>query len=92
MTLLAEVTLPSTFDPSAPNPFGSHNVMVRGNTAYISWYADGLVAIDISDPTNPQVLAQAVDAGDNYWGVYVQGDLIFTSDRATGLKIYKHVP
>ena len=92
MTLLADMTLPSTFDPSAPNPFGSHNVMVRGNTAYISWYADGLVAIDISDPTNPQVIAQAVDPGDNYWGVYVQGDLIFTSDRDTGLKIYKHVP
>lgn len=90
--LLADVTLPSTFDMSAPNPFGSHNVMVRGNTAYISWYADGLVVVDISDPTNPQVLAQGVDPGDNYWGVYVQGDLIFASDRDTGLKIYKHVP
>jgi hypothetical protein len=92
MTLLADVTLPSTFDETAPNPFGSHNVMVRGNFAYISWYADGLVVVDISTPTNPKVVAQAVDPGDNYWGVYVQGDLIFTSDRDTGLKIYKHVP
>lgn len=92
ITLLADVTLPSTFDESAPNPFGSHNVMVRGTTAYISWYADGLVAVDFSTPTNPQIVAQAVDPGDNYWGVYVQGELIFTSDRDTGLKIYKHVP
>ncbi len=88
---LSEVKLPSTNDPNAP-PFGSHNVMVRGNTVYVAWYTDGLVAIDISDPANPQVLAQAVDPGDNYWGVYVQGELIFTSDRDTGLKIYKHVP
>ncbi len=92
ITLLADVTLPSTFDESAPNPFGSHNVMVRGTTAYISWYADGLVAVDFSKPTAPEVVAQAVDMGDNYWGVYVQGDLIFVSDRDTGLKIYKHVP
>ncbi len=90
--LLADVTLPSTFDEAAPNPFGSHNVMVRGSTAYVSWYNDGLVAIDFSTPTDPKIVAQAVDVGDNYWGVYVQGDLIFVSDRDTGLKIYKHVP
>ncbi len=90
--LLADVTLPSTFDESAPNPFGSHNVMVRGNTVYVSWYADGLVVLDISKPSAPTVLAQGVDVGDNYWGVYVEGELIFTSDRDTGLKIYKHVP
>ena len=88
---LSEVKLPSTNDPNAP-PFGSHNVMVRGNTAYVAWYTDGLVVVDISKPTAPQVIAQAVDPTDNYWGVYVQGELIFTSDRAGGLKIYKHVP
>lgn len=92
MQLLADVTLPSTFDQSAPNPFGSHNVIVRGSTAYISWYADGLVAVDISNPADPQVVAQAMEPGDNYWGVYVQGDLILASDRSRGLVIYKHVP
>lgn len=90
--LLSDVILPSTFDPAAPNPFGSHNVMVRGSTAYISWYNDGLVVVDFSTPTDPKVVAQAVNPGESYWGVYVQGDLIFTSDRDTGLKIYKHVP
>lgn len=90
--LLADVTLPSTFDESAPNPFGSHNVMVRGNFAYISWYADGLVVVDISTPTEPKVVAQAAQTDDNYWGVYVQNDLILTSDRDRGLVIYKHVP
>lgn len=92
MKLLADVTLPSTFDPSAPNPFGSHNVMVRGNTAYISWYADGLVAIDLSQPTAPRVIARGVSSGDNYWGVYVHRELILASDRDRGLVIYKHVP
>lgn len=90
--LLADMALPSTFDQDGPNPFGSHNVMVRGNFAYISWYADGLVVVDISKPDAPKVVAQAVDPGGNYWGVYVQGELILTSDRDTGLKIYKHVP
>ena len=66
--------------------------MVRGNTAYVAWYTDGLVVVDISDPTEPRVIAQAVDPSDNYWGVYVQGDSIFSSDRAHGLVIYKHVP
>ena len=55
-------------------------------------FRSGLVAVDFSNPRKPKVVAQAVDPGDNYWGVYVQGDLIFTSDRANGLKIYKHVP
>ncbi len=90
--LLANVTLPSTFDETGPNPFGSHNVMVRGNFAYVSWYNDGLVVVDISKPTSPKVVAEGVSAGDNYWGVYVHGELILASDRDRGLVIYKHVP
>ncbi len=66
--------------------------MVRGNTAYISWYNDGLVVVDISQPSAPRVIAQGVSSGDNYWGVYVHGELILASDRGRGLVIYKHVP
>lgn len=89
--LLSTITLPSTFDESAPNPFGVHNVYVRGNTAYFSWYMDGLVVVDFSRPTAPQIIAESND-GNNFWGVYVQGDLIFASDRDKGLFIFKFVP
>jgi len=30
-----------------------HNVQVKGNYAYISYYADGVVILDIEDPTQP---------------------------------------
>lgn len=90
-TLLANITLPSTFDPAAPNPFGVHNVYVRGNTAYFSWYQDGVVVVDISQPTHPRVVAQFND-DNNFWGIHVVGELIFASDRNTGLWIFKHKP
>lgn len=89
--LLSTITLPSTFDPAAPNPFGVHNVFVRGNTAYFSWYQDGLVVADFSQPTKPRIIAEFND-NNNFWGVYVQGDLIFASDRNTGVWIFKFVP
>ena len=36
----------------------AHNVHVRGNEVYVSHYASGLYILDISDPTNPVVMAQ----------------------------------
>ncbi|MCK6539992.1 MAG: hypothetical protein L6Q26_08030, partial [Anaerolineales bacterium] len=89
--LLSTIKLPSTNDPSAPNPFGVHNVFVRGNTAYFSWYADGFVAVDFSQPKSPRVIAEYND-NNNFWGIYVQGDLIFASDRNNGLWIFKFKP
>jgi hypothetical protein len=89
--LLSNITLPSTFDPAQPNPFGVHNVFVRGNTAYFSWYMDGLVVVDFSKPASPRIIGEFND-NNNFWGVYVQGDLIFASDRDSGLHIFKFVP
>ncbi|MCH8877656.1 MAG: hypothetical protein IIA89_12665 [Chloroflexi bacterium] len=89
--LLSTIKLVSTLDPALTNPFGSHNVVVRGETAYFSWYQDGVVVVDFSDPTAPRVIAEFND-NNNHWGIYVQGELILASDRATGLHIYKHVP
>lgn len=86
--LLSKITMPSTFDQAAPNPFGVHNVYARGNTAYFSWYADGLVVVDFSRPTAPRVIGH-YDNDNNFWGIYVQGDLIFASDRNNGLWIFK---
>ncbi len=80
-----------------------HNVIVRGNTAYVSWYSDGMVLVDISQPANPRITGQYVPAAaaDPYgilptapemWGVYVHGSLILGSDMNSGLHILKHVP
>lgn len=89
--LLSTIKLPSTNDPAAPNPFGVHNVFVRGNTAYFSWYADGLIVVDFSKPKSPRVIAE-FNEDNNFWGIYVQGDLIFASDRNNGLWIFKFAP
>jgi len=53
----------TTFPPAPVNPVATytinpadieHNVVVRGNYAYVAWYTAGIVVVDISDPTNPQ--------------------------------------
>ncbi len=71
-----------------------HNVIIRKNIAYISYYHDGLQIFDISSSTNPRKLAYY----DTYlpnpsvswagaWGVYPfqNSDLILVSDRTYGL-------
>jgi hypothetical protein len=35
----------------------AHNVVVRGNLAFVAWYTEGLRVIDISDPRNPREVA-----------------------------------
>lgn len=91
---------------NAPPPAGdysAHNVVVRGNIAYLSWYSDGIQMIDISQPAAPRNIGSFVPAGvpdpfgvlataPELWGVYVQGDLILGSDMNAGLYILKHVP
>jgi hypothetical protein len=79
----------------APNPdccFSIHNPFVRGSTAYLSWYSDGIRVVDISQPTAPRETAAFVPAtGFPFvWGVYVDRDLIFASDFETGLYVLKH--
>jgi hypothetical protein len=77
-----------------------HNPFVVGDTAYISWYADGVRVLDISNPTNPREIAFFVPPDRpspsaflggkaSVWGVYVQNDLIFISDINTGLYILR---
>lgn len=96
----------STFDTGnvtaspAGGDFSMHNVIVRGNTAYVSWYSDGIVLFDISQPANPRQIGSFVPeaAADPFgllptapemWGVYVHGPLILGSDQNSGLHILK---
>jgi hypothetical protein len=70
-------------------PYSVHNVIAesRGNKtfAYVSWYSDGMLILDVSDPSNLIELARFFDnsakfVDDNggqphdFWGVYKEED------------------
>ena len=78
-----------------------HNVIVDGNLAYISWYAEGMRVVDFSscsagsgqNSCTPTEVAHYVDdAGSNFWGVFLHEidgtTYILGSDRDTGLWIF----
>jgi hypothetical protein len=76
-----------------------HDAKVVGTTGFFSWYAQGVVAADLSDPAAPRVLARFLPrpAADRerlicpgrpcaaVWGVDVEGDLVAASDLVSGL-------
>lgn len=88
-----DLVVPS-WQMSGTNPI--HNVFILGNYAHISYYKDGYVVLDISDPANPQFAGQydtyPGTGGGTYngaWGVYPylpSGNTI-VSDMSTGLYI-----
>jgi len=77
--------------------YSVHNVVVEDGKAYVSWYSDGLLVIDISDPYNPVELTRFLDDSTNgglpndFWGIYkIAGeDEVFASDRNGGLYIFE---
>lgn len=109
----ANPILASTFDTEcsasiAPggncDPAGTysvHNVVVEtsGNKvkAYISWYSDGMLVLDVTDPYNPVEVARFLDDSTNggnpndFWGVYKEtsSPWIYGSDRNGGLYVFK---
>ena len=105
-TELGTFEMPSTrqVDP-APGPgfWTVHDPKVRGNTAYLSWYAEGVVVLDISDPASPTKLAQFVPepAADpngvffpgeefaNVWGTDLHRGTVLASDINSGLWIFE---
>ncbi|MBW3605986.1 MAG: hypothetical protein KY460_14005 [Actinobacteria bacterium] len=86
--------------------YSVHNVVVesRGNKtfAYISWYWDGMVVLDVTDPYNPVEVARFFDNSEefiesnggnphDFWGVYkVENQpFVYGSDRNGGLYVFK---
>ena len=81
--------------------YSVHNVIVEtiGNKvmAYVSWYWDAMLVLDVSDPYNPVEVGRFLDASTNggvpndFWGVYkVPNDPFFYgSDRSGGLYTFK---
>jgi hypothetical protein len=60
---LANFELPTTRQnpPPGPNDYTVHDPKVRGNTVFFSWYAEGIVAVDIAGVRNgrqPSMIAQ----------------------------------
>jgi hypothetical protein len=109
----ANPVLASTFnttcsaDPEADGcdrngTYSAHNVQVetRGNKtfAYVSWYWDGMLVLDVTDPYNPVEVARYLDrSGPNdglandFWGVYKEPEVpfVYGSDRNGGLYVFK---
>lgn len=92
----------------APSPsciaggtYSSHNVIVETTDdgrvlAYIAWYNDGMVVLDITDPYNPVELARYLGTNEDgvlndFWGVYKIQDepWIYAADRNGGLYIFQ---
>lgn len=86
--------------PPRPGFFSIHNPVVRGRTAYLSWYSDGVRVVDISRPTRPREIASFVppDVADPFgffptaplvWGVVVHRGLVLASDINAGLYVLR---
>jgi hypothetical protein len=87
---------------AANGTYSVHNVVVedKGNKvfAYVSWYWDGMLVLDVTDPYNVVEVARYLDTdgpnaglANDFWGVYkeVNSPYIYGSDRNGGLYIFK---
>lgn len=74
-----------------------HNVHVKGDTAFVSYYTAGVRLYDITDPTKPVEFAYydtflGADGGyDGVWGVapYFPSGIFVTSDISNGLHVFR---
>jgi hypothetical protein len=98
---LSTFKLPSTTTyPSPPGYWSVHDPKISGSLAYFSWYAEGVVVVDVSRPATPVQVAQFVPepAADprgyfgppdvkfaHVWGVFVDGSRVLVSDINSGL-------
>ncbi len=83
-----------TWQTSSNSPI--HNVFILGNYAHISYYEDGYVVLDISDPLNPVMVGQydtdptpSTGSYKGAWGCYpyLPSGNILISDMQTGLYV-----
>jgi hypothetical protein len=102
----ANPKLESTFnttcsaDPSASvcdpaGTYSAHNVIVEttGNKvkAYVSWYSDGMLILDVSNPADPKEVGRYTEPGTDFWGVYkeTKSPFLYGSDRNGGLYVFR---
>jgi hypothetical protein len=91
---VADPRLPTQVGEWSAHPTTSiHNVIVHGDSAYVSYYTEGVYVLDITDPRQPVTVASydtypGVSGGfDGCWGVYVspRTGCVYASDSAGGL-------
>ncbi|MDN3449245.1 hypothetical protein QMA09_03525 [Planococcus sp. APC 3906] len=64
-----------------------HDPKVHGNTLYLSHYAGGVYAVDITDPSKPEQIGQYTPDQADVWGVFVDRNYVLASDMGQGLKV-----
>ncbi len=81
--------------PAPPGAWSIHNNEVVGDRSYVSWYSNGIVALDLTtlqgdDPRNPVKVGRFIPPGDPLvWGVVVEDGLVYASDMNSGLWILR---
>ena len=82
---------------------GVHDAKIIGKRAYFSWYALGILVIDISNPRHPRFLAQFLppasrDPENEFcaqksctytWGVYPTRKYVAAADMVGGLWLFR---
>ncbi len=64
--------------------FGWHHIAIQGDILYASMHANGLLVLDISDPTNP------ISLGINpmpCWDIAVHGDFAYLAAEIEGVRV-----
>jgi hypothetical protein len=91
------------FPPPAPGFYTVHDPKVRGRHLFLSYYAEGVVVLDISDPGEARQIAQFVpdpapdprgfffpdESFPNVWGVDLAENYAVASDINSGLWVFR---
>jgi len=98
---LTDITVESTFNSDVDPQSIAHNLIIRGNYVFLSYYHDGLQIFDISDPTTPikagyfdTYLPNSHEGYAGAWGIYpnLPSGNILISDVMTGLYVLRFEP
>jgi hypothetical protein len=90
--------------PGAGAVFTPHNPLVVGELAFVSWYAAGVQAVDLSDPSAPRRTGQFVPTGEDaaprsLLGSYpvqmfsypiLRNGLLYVADSQSGLYVLRY--
>jgi choice-of-anchor B domain-containing protein len=69
-----------------------HNLFIQGNYAHVSYYIDGYVVLDISNPEAPYLIGQY--GTPQLWGCYpyLPSGITICSDMNNGLYVFQFTP